>query len=154
MSNLDSSALVSQATQLPNSIRIVGLSTIITDPFSPQAIGNLWQQAGAAGVLRQDGSPNYGVYFNYEAKQPGGYHILVGSESDQPLQPGQAEILIPSGSYQVFQTEGPVPAITQQLWQHIWGKWPMQSQRNFQCDFERYLGNPEFSKLELFVGTK
>ncbi|MEM9189887.1 MAG: effector binding domain-containing protein [Myxococcota bacterium] len=133
-------------------IRVVGVAVSTHASNAPTDIGGLWQRAGAGGHLAMDGSPNYSVYFDYESDYTGGYRVLVGRQSDAPLKDGEEEIVIPSGTYLRLQDEGPVPDTTVKLWTQVYET--LEEKRGYGIDFERYVGSPTESKVELFLSRK
>ncbi|MEM9068461.1 MAG: effector binding domain-containing protein [Myxococcota bacterium] len=136
---------------LDKPLRIVGLSVRTSEKTAPADIGALWQKAGAGGHLAFD-APNYGVYFSYESDHHGEYDVLVGRESNEPLKEGQSEIVIPAGEYLHLADEGAIPDTVIKLWQRVYAE--VEPQRAYTIDFERYVGSPQHSTVELFIAAK
>lgn len=140
-------------TQQISPIRVVGIAAWIDKDQAPQQIGALWGQAAQSGLL-QPGQAGYGVYFDYADQLASRYRVLVGAESEAAPGPGQEVVLIPEGSYAAFHGEGAAAEVVPGIWAHIWQSWPESDTRTFQVDFERYVGSPDNSKIEVMIGVK
>lgn len=140
-------------TQQNTPIRVVGVAAWIDKDQAPQQIGALWGQAAQSGLL-QPGQPGYGVYFDYADRQASRYRVLVGAQSDAAPAEGQEAALIPAGAYAAFQGEGAAAEVVPGIWGHIWQGWADSDKRTFKVDFERYVGSPENSKIEVMIGVE
>lgn len=133
--------------------RIVGITALIQKDHAQRQIAELWQHTAQTGVLRQDDTPVYAVYFGYQDKLAGEYRILIGYESTVPLSPGEEEVILPAGEFMEFIESGPMAETATVMWQHIWTKpWPEKGRRSFQVDCERYINKPGQSEVTIWLG--
>ena len=137
---------------LKQPIRLVGLSSAIEKANAPQLIGELWQRAAAAGLLRPD-QPAYAAYYDYQDRLANRYRVLVGVESESEPGAGQKALLVPVAAYASFEKEGPAIDAAQSLWRHVWTSWGQRGARRFDIDLERHEGTPAHARVTLLIGV-
>ncbi|MCA9548729.1 MAG: effector binding domain-containing protein [Myxococcales bacterium] len=133
-------------------IRVLGYASWIDKARASQQIGALWGQASQAGLLHPD-RPAFGVYFDYQDRLADRYRVLVGVESDATPVDGQETITIPAGRYARLTGEGRAAEVASTLWREVWTDGALGAQRSFGVDFERYVGGPEDSRVELMISS-
>jgi len=143
-----------------NEKKITGISTRTTnaDEMNPQTakIGALHQKFDdMVSVNYKDGARVYGVYYNYESDHSGEYSVMAGADLvDQIVAENFETVIIPAGTYMVFEAKGEVPQIVIETWAKIWeyfstGK--TQYRRSYMTDFEFYKSQNE---IEVYIGVK
>jgi len=134
------------------SINIYGFSTCTKnrDEFDEKTakIPAMWQAFYASPLAKQ--TEIYGIYSNYESDANGFYTVTAGV-SDAQSKTGLNEMIIQSGSYLVFENEGPMPEIVIKTWQQIWEYFTYTTsyQRKFLTDFELYTSK---DKVAVYIG--
>jgi len=120
-------------------------------------IGGLWEQFFAEDIPGkvsggEEGTPFYGVYFDFESDEQGPYSVLAGVEVTEETE-GFDAVFIPGGRYLVFKAEGAVPQIVFETWGQIWNFFENNSeyQRAFGADFEIY---PSETEVAIYIGVK
>ncbi len=119
-------------------------------------IGALHHQFDAAvPVNYKNGARVYALYYNYESDHAGEFSVLAGSDQiDKPIAEQLETVLIPAGSYMVFEATGEVPKVVIETWSKIWeyfSRAETQYQRSYTTDFEYYKSQTE---IEIYIAVK
>lgn len=142
-----------ETVTLQQPLRLVGVSGMVEKDAAPQQIGELWQRAAAAGLLRPD-RPAFAAYYDYEDRLANRYRVLIGLEGDDEPGPDQDVVELPAGDYARFGDEGPAVEVTQKLWRQVWTRWSERDRRRFDVDVERHEGGLDQAKVALLIGVK
>ncbi|HWC73845.1 MAG TPA: GyrI-like domain-containing protein [Gemmatimonadales bacterium] len=148
--------------------RVAGLALRTDNATEARAGGgkipDLWQRFrsedwfGRLGQLGAVGPP-LGVYSAYESDRNGSFQILAGREIKSSANvPAPLQVVsVPSGSYLVFQSSGPLPGSVVKGWQDVWAYFerprprPRDFARAYTCDFEIY---PSAETVEIWVAVQ
>ena len=139
--------------------RIVGVLLTTTNDNNKafKDIPPFWQQFFENKVLeripQKVSDDIYAVYtcFENEGKNnEGQYSLIIGAEvsSIDSLPNEFVSTIIPSGRYQVFETEKPEKV--GEKWQEIWGH-TFEKQRTFYAEFEHYKASGE---IDIYIGVE
>lgn len=98
--------------------------------------------------------PPVGVYSAYDSDRNGPFQILAGREipASARVSAPLKEVLVPTGSYLVFKSSGPLPGSVVAGWQAVWAHFEKQGavKRAYTCDFEIY---PSDHEVEIWVAV-
>jgi len=119
--------------------RLVGVTGAIEREKAAQQIGELWQRAVAAGLLRH-GQPAHAAYYDYQDRLANRYRVLVGRETDDEPGTDQEVVFVRPGDYASFAEEGPAIDAAQGLWKQVWTRWAQRDKPRFDVDVERHEG--------------
>lgn len=139
-------------------IKGISIRTSNANEFNPKTakIGGLHQKFDeTVSVNYQNGARVYGVYYNYESDHQGEYSVLAGADRIDSTQVKNLEtVLIPNGTYIVFEAKGEVPQVIIETWMKIWeyfSKGDTEYQRAYTTDFEFYKNQNE---IEIYIAVK
>ena len=136
----------------------ISIRTSNANEFNPKTakIGGLHQKFDEeVSVNYQNGARVYAVYYNYESNHQGEYSVLAGADRIDSTQAENLEtVLIPGGTYMVFEAKGEVPQVVIETWMKIWeyfSKEDSEYQRTYTTDFEFYKNQNE---IEIYIAVK
>lgn len=128
-----------------------------SDEVSPSTarIGNLWGQfySLVADRMRPE-MRKYGVYYQYESDFSGEFNVLVGTDSNECVEPELRGVKIESGKYAVFARTGDMPKAVIDAWSEVWDYFSATScpyERAYITDFELYKG---LNEVDLYIAVK
>jgi predicted transcriptional regulator YdeE len=141
---------------------IVGISVRTTNQNqqAEKDIGMLWQLFHAndptARIEYKISEDLYCVYTDYESDYSGAFTTILGYQVKPGTLPpsGLVRKVILRSAYQVFISEGPLPATVQQTWMDIWKS---DLKRRYTADFDVYgphSKNPEKAIVRTFVSIE
>jgi predicted transcriptional regulator YdeE len=124
---------------------LIGLSlphkTTHQDDKSTKDCGELWEKFDQEKI--QQKIPNkisnkiFAVYHDYEYRDVQYFSYFIGCEvaPGSEIPTGLTELKLPTGNYQKFTTEGPIPDCMLPVWEKIK---EIELDREFRADFEVY----------------
>ncbi len=123
-------------------------------------IGDLWGRFNSDdSVAKIEGKISedlYCVYTDYEKDHSGAYTTILGYQVRPGIPPpsGYVRKIILRASYEVFISQGPLPASVQQTWMSIW---KTNLKRKYTADFDVYgphSKNPDYAIVRTFVSVE
>lgn len=145
------------------SFKIIGRCESITtvDGKNYEIIPKLWEEANKNGLcqelLENSGELGLlGICMDYNAEEEKFTYVIASEKTCDDIPKDLREIEIPSGTWAVFESIGPMPGAIQEVWKRIFTEWfPATGYEHADApEIEAYLpGNPQDSdyKCEVWI---
>lgn len=129
--------------KLLDTFHLIGIKvrTINKDKRAGKDIKSLWERFFDQQLLQL--IPNkvnddlYNVYTNYASDHLDWYDCFLGCKvhNIDTIPEGLESITVPAANYKIFTSEGPLPKVVLDTWEHIWAS---TIKRAYRADFDLY----------------